>query len=400
MLANTQIMRNAHKLYWIVLGLLNFLFSTLKGGELGYLSYLEFDGQITITDCREEAENITIPEKIDGFPVTAIGSSAFYAVNNLISVSMPESITRIGNSAFEKSQRLTSVGISNSVEFIGNNAFADCIRLDPFELPERVTRIGDGAFFNCYRFSSVEIPDSVISIGDKCFMGISGMTSAVVGKSVVYIGEQAFRDCSSLKNINLPNSVIILGDHAFIGCSALKSIGIPQVFRDHFEADRIGLINIWPGGFYENTRLGQARAYAKIVNGFVVEVILSHGGSNYDETPTIRFSGGGGSGANAVATVVAGEIASIEIMNPGRGYSSPPNILIDPPSGGLPSHLSLRMVPAVTVTGGTMQSATLEVSDTPDGPWTEWRTVVVGEEGTTEFDLDEGAEKRFYRVRD
>ena len=28
------------------------------------------------------------------------------------------------------------------------------------------------------------------------------------------------------------------------------------------------------------------------------------------------------------------------------------------------------------------------------------RTVVIGEEGTTEVDLDEGAEKRFYRVRD
>jgi len=57
------------------------------------------------------------------------------------------------------------------------------------------------------------------------------------------------------------------------------------------------------------------------------------------------------------------------------------------------------MVPAITVTGITGQTETIEVADTADGPWSEWRTVVIGEDGTTEVDLDEGAEKRFYRVR-
>jgi len=58
------------------------------------------------------------------------------------------------------------------------------------------------------------------------------------------------------------------------------------------------------------------------------------------------------------------------------------------------------MVPAITVTGDVGRTSIIEVADTADGPWTEWRTVVIGEQGTTEVDLDEGAEKRFYRVRD
>jgi uncharacterized membrane-anchored protein len=58
------------------------------------------------------------------------------------------------------------------------------------------------------------------------------------------------------------------------------------------------------------------------------------------------------------------------------------------------------MVPAITVTGEAAQTAVIEVSSSVNGPWTEWRTVVIGENGATEVDLDEVAEKRFYRVRE
>ena len=75
-------------------------------------------------------------------------------------------------------------------------------------------------------------------------------------------------------------------------------------------------------------------------------------------------------------------------------------ITIGYPDKVLSAPASLRMVPAITVTGEFGQTVTIKVADTAVGPWSEWRTVVIGEEGTTEVDLDEGAEKRFYRVRD
>ena len=62
--------------------------------------------------------------------------------------------------------------------------------------------------------------------------------------------------------------------------------------------------------------------------------------------------------------------------------------------------LSIRLAPVITITGELDEAVTIEVADNADGPWTEWRTVLIGEGGTSEFDLDEGAEKRFYRVRD
>ena len=58
------------------------------------------------------------------------------------------------------------------------------------------------------------------------------------------------------------------------------------------------------------------------------------------------------------------------------------------------------MAPVIMVQGDVGQTSIIEVANTAVGPWSEWRTVVIGEEGTTEVDLDEGAEKRFYRVRE
>ena len=116
--------------------------------------------------------------------------------------------------------------------------------------------------------------------------------------------------------------------------------------------------------------------------------------------PSSKTGATGGSGAEAVAVMEDWHVVSIEIINAGRGYTSAPIITIDAPSGILSSQVSLRMVPAITVTGDVGRTSIIEVADTADGPWTEWRTVVIGEQGTTEVDLDEGAEKRFYRVRD
>ena len=137
-----------------------------------------------------------------------------------------------------------------------------------------------------------------------------------------------------------------------------------------------------------------------LANGFLVEAQITDQGARYTEAPAVTITGGGGSGAEAVAVVDDWHVVSIEIINPGRGYTSAPIITIGAPPEIPSSQVSLRMVPAITVTGEFGQTETIEVADNANGPWSEWRTVTIGEQGTTEVDLDEGAEKRFYRVRE
>jgi hypothetical protein len=64
-----------------------------------------------------------------------------------------------------------------------------------------------------------------------------------------------------------------------------------------------------------------------IVGSIVSNITIDNAGSNYT-TATITFSGGGGTGAQADATIDAGEIVAITITNPGSGYTSAPTVTI------------------------------------------------------------------------
>jgi predicted secreted hydrolase len=58
---------------------------------------------------------------------------------------------------------------------------------------------------------------------------------------------------------------------------------------------------------------------------------VTNPGKGYTSNPTIEITGGGGSQAIAYAMPVSGEIATVQLTNPGRGYTSAPSISI---SGG------------------------------------------------------------------
>ncbi|MCX6853608.1 MAG: hypothetical protein NTV80_01750, partial [Verrucomicrobia bacterium] len=57
-------------------------------------------------------------------------------------------------------------------------------------------------------------------------------------------------------------------------------------------------------------------------------------GSGYIDAPTIQITGGGGTGATAVATVSGGLITGITLTNAGSGYTSAPTFTVIPTNGG------------------------------------------------------------------
>ena len=76
---------------------------------------------------------------------------------------------------------------------------------------------------------------------------------------------------------------------------------------------------------------------------------VSNGGSGYNTAPTIAFTGGGGTGAVATATVVAGVVTNISINTQGSGYTSSPTIIITPTSGGAGATANAGFVHALTL---------------------------------------------------
>ena len=113
---------------------------------------------------------LTIPDTIDGKPVTGIGEYAFYNCTEMTGVKIPDTVTYIGERAF---------GLAGLTEI---------------ELPAGLTTIGNGAFYGCYDLTSVEIPSGVTSIGEDAFMNNINLTEVTIPSSVTEIGTNAFKD--------------------------------------------------------------------------------------------------------------------------------------------------------------------------------------------------------------
>ncbi len=70
-----------------------------------------------------------------------------------------------------------------------------------------------------------------------------------------------------------------------------------------------------------------ATAFAELGTGEVTEIQVTNAGSGYTSAPSVSFSGGGGSGAMAEASISpAGQILGIHMFNGGIGYTSPPSV--------------------------------------------------------------------------
>lgn len=81
--------------------------------------------------------------------------------------------------------------------------FYTCNELMTITIPNSVTEIYDDAFYNCSGLTSITIPNSVTAIGEYAFYECTGLTSVVIPNSVTSIGYSAFYGCSNLTNITI-----------------------------------------------------------------------------------------------------------------------------------------------------------------------------------------------------
>ena len=163
------------------------------------------------------------------YPVTSIGTSAFEALTNLQSVTLPPSITTIGTYAFEGCSKLGSVNLEEGLTTINTRAFYGC-NLSSVTIPSTVTSIGTKAF-QSNPITSVVWKPATCSIGtdsDAPFYSTnSQITSFIFADGVQTVPAYICKNMSKLETVVLPSSVSSLGQSAFMYCTSLKSINLP-----------------------------------------------------------------------------------------------------------------------------------------------------------------------------
>ena len=245
------------------------------------LQYVAYDDHVAITGMTDTSiQELTIPDTIDGLPVTEISGYACRYCTNLTAVTLPATLTTIGSHAFQDSRSLTSVTLPAGLTELGDAAFAECtslseFRVEPgntaflakdgilydstgtqllryppaksgteFTIPDDVTDVGDAAFQECSNLVSVTMPDTVENTGKGVFAGCSALEHVQLSDRLTELGyyNQSwggyFASCGKLRDINLPSALRSIGSSCFLYCSALEEITLPdsvtEIGRDAF----------------------------------------------------------------------------------------------------------------------------------------------------------------------
>ena len=93
---------------------------------------------------------------------------------------------------------ITSYEIKDGCKYIYYTAFANLEELESVTIPNSVVSIGKLAFYGCDNLKSVNIPDGVVYIGEGAFSDCYELTSITIPQSVTTIDKYAFGNCYKL----------------------------------------------------------------------------------------------------------------------------------------------------------------------------------------------------------
>ena len=198
-----------------------------------------------ITNTEAISGDIVISDTLGGYPVIGIADATFAKLENLTSVTIPDSVSLLGNFAFYGCYNLKSVNIPGSISRIDKYTFDGCSSLTNINIGDGVAELSNYAFGNCCSLSNVFIPKSVYSVSPYTFDGCSSLTSINVSEeSQFYSSEDGIlfnKDKSTLvkfpqskecEEYTPSESVTAIDATAFSGCVNINRLCLPVRYKD------------------------------------------------------------------------------------------------------------------------------------------------------------------------
>ena len=237
-----------------------------------YQYMLNDSGEAILLDYYGTAEDIVIPDEIDGHPVTELNGNLYRHKKNLKTLMIPEGIKTIHGVVCWNCPSLTTV-YYNAPECEAENGFGACPALEDFIIGDNVKYISGGIIPGSIKY--LTIPDSVTKIAPEAFQSRINLKSIIIPDSVTTIGESAFRYCSELEeikigsgvteisdtmfsqllsDINIPNQLREIGDRAFAGCGKLSSVTFPVTLESIGAGAFVNCMNLVKADLTENIK--------------------------------------------------------------------------------------------------------------------------------------------------
>ena len=133
-------------------------------------------------------------------------------------------ITYIGGSAFEGLDQLTSVSLPDTLEYIGWSVFRECASLTSIVIPEGTKYLYGDTFIGCTSLRSAKLPSTLEFIDGCVFIDCTSLQDIVLPEGIDHVPWRMFDGCTSLRSVTIPSSIMSVSNDAFSGCTALTSV--------------------------------------------------------------------------------------------------------------------------------------------------------------------------------
>ncbi len=183
--------------------------------EFTDLLYTVSGEQVTIVGVGESFNSYyyEMPSTIDGYPVVAIGDSAFKDCTQLVGLTVPNTVKSVGAYAFSGCTNLESIyfkdGVSDSnYSYSTDNGFENSYDNDNYSTTEETTTA------NLYGFEDTTEVTTTTDTETETEEETSSDTTTNTATGLRNIMEHAFDQCTSLSKISVPDSLTFMGSYA------------------------------------------------------------------------------------------------------------------------------------------------------------------------------------------
>ena len=186
--------------------------------------YKKYSDHIEISSFKStDMDSLTIPDTIDGLPVTTIGIYAGQ-ICKMKTLTLPDTLKEIGPYCFSNCPNLTALTIPDSVEKISFRAFEDCTSLETINFPDHLVKTGSFTFENTPWLSAQRKKDPLVIVNGGVIDGRTCTGDVVIPSGVKYVASGTFSRNEKITSCVIPSGVSEISDDMFFYCSNLTSV--------------------------------------------------------------------------------------------------------------------------------------------------------------------------------